>query len=176
VAPLLVGGVRLSDPLAQMTLCREGEVRGEFTAALARLAKHHINIVCMAIAQGGSEARPGGLSLCVDHADAERTEVLLQSSGALATSLHVVSPVVQLAVFPHRRQVDLLARLLGWMREAALPVLAVSTSVASVGLVLPLRGLQGALDRMNDHLALPTNHAPLVPELRVVQVDRGESK
>lgn len=172
--PLPVGGVRLSDPLAQLTLCREGAVRGVLASALGRLAERHINIRCLALARGGAEGRPGGLSLCVDEADAGEAETLLQSSGALAGNLHVMQNVVQLTVFPHRRQVALLSRLLGWMRQAGVPVLAVATSVASVGLVLPLPGLERALDRMEEHLALPPNHAPLVSPLRVVQVDPGE--
>lgn len=150
-------------------------MRGELVSALSRLAEHHINIVCMAVVRGGAAGRPGGLSVCVDQAYADQAETLLQASGELAGNLHVVRGVVQLTVFSHRRQVALIARLLGWMREARLPVLAVSTSVASVGLVLPLPGLQRAFDRMDEYLELPPNHTPLVSPLRVVQVDRGET-
>ena len=122
----------MSDPLAQMTLCREGEVRGELASALARLAEHHINIVCMAVAQGATEGRPGGLSVCVDQADARQAEPLLQSSGALAANLHVMQSVVHLTLVPRRRQVALLGRVLRWLREARVPLLAVSASASQV--------------------------------------------
>jgi hypothetical protein len=164
--------VRLSESLAQLTLCREVGVQHSLTSALARLAAARVNIVCMGFALGSGAARPGGLSLCVTERDAAAATVALESSAQIAPRLHVVRPVVLLTVFPHRRRVDLLAQLLGWMRQASLPVLAVSSSLASVSLVVPMQGIDRALDCLEDHVRLPENHVPLISPLRVVQVER----
>ena len=127
----------------------------------------------MGFVLGSTAPRPGGLSLCVSQRDAAAATAALESSARLAPRLHVVRPVVLLTVFPHRRRVDLLTRMLAWMRQAALPVLAVSSSLAAVGLVVPMQGIERALDCLDAHLALPENHAPLISPLRVVQVERG---
>jgi hypothetical protein len=159
---LSIGGLKVSPPLA-MIVMRAG-ARPSVPEVFQRFTHQHINMILVAL-----ESIAGQIAgtCCIDQENLVMAEGLI---GPTRSAIEIVAPVVSVTLYPHKARFAMLQALLWALEQADLPVHTVASSLSSLSVATDYSRLDQALAAIETIVALPPNHAPLRPTMRVRQV------
>jgi hypothetical protein len=162
-----IGGVRLIRKLLQVNLFGKASEVLLISEVCREMARRAINIAFLSgrPAQGNT-ARA---SFCVE-ADKERqVGESLDFITAPIEKTEFLSPVAMITFHPRGDGLELLGAVLELWGENGLPLHGLSTSLSAISCTTDDARVEDVLSAIEDYLILPPNHAPLLPEIKVVQ-------
>jgi aspartokinase len=163
-----IGGIKLSQELAQFNLIGDHSVHSSMTLYLKRITENRINLTYLAMQQ----TETGFLgSFCVVANDCPRVQQILATTETATCRIAVVSPVGAITIFPHKRNFALLGKVIHALTVAGIPIHAVSTSLSSLVINTDYRLLNRAIAELEAILDVPANHAPYQQELDVRAIE-----
>lgn len=152
-----IGGIKLSQELAQFNVFGGHSVGLLLTPYLRRMAENRINLTFLSL--GKSEAGSIG-SFCVAANDFARVRQLLGADVSAENRIEVVAPVGTITIFPHQRSFTLLGSVIGSLGKAGIPIHAICTSLSTLAVNTDYQLLDQAVEELEKILDLPVNHAP----------------
>lgn len=156
-----IGGIKLSQELAQFNLFGAHSVGLLLTPYLRCIAENRVNLTFLSI--GKSEAGFIG-SFCVAVSNLTCVRQLVEGEMAAEHRIEVIAPVGTITIFPHQRSFALLGSVISALGKAGIPIHAICTSLSSLALNTDYRFLDQAVEELEKILDLPSNHAPFRPE------------
>ena len=131
------------------------------------MARRTVNIAFLS-----GKSAPGAMtraSICVE-ADKERQVRECLDVGAVhAEKTEFISPVAMITFHPRGDGLELLGSVLELWGRNNLPLHGLSTSLSAISCTTDDNRVEDVLSIIEDYVILPPNHAPLLPEIKVVQ-------
>ncbi len=183
-----IGGIKFSPQLVQCSYQAHSPVDRSLVGLLGCLAERRINLpfLCSSPADGGAQS-----TFCVAATDFTLVDTLLDShpwacdaiptgscggtkkSGgpSLRDGLRIIHGVGTLTLFPHRRSLLLLGRVVELLGQAEITVHSLCTSISALAINIDYPLLDQAVHVLERVVELPDNHAPFRPEFSVRQIN-----
>lgn len=152
-----IGGIKLSQELAQFNVSGGHSVGLLLTPYLRCMAENRINLTFLSLDK--SEAGSIG-SFCVAANDFARVRQLMDADVSAQNRIEVVAPVGTITIFPHRRSFTLLGSVIGSLGKAGIPIHAICTSLSTLAVNTDYPLLDQAVEELEKILDIPGNHAP----------------
>lgn len=175
-----LGGIKFSDELVHVTHRAISPADGSFIELLQHLSMRRVNLPFVCTSTGGAEMHS---TFCVATADfaviasfldgfSPQAEQVCQSSVGLSLRdrLKIIPRVGTLTLFPHRRSLVLLGRVVEILTEAGIVIHSLCTSISALAVNIDYLLLDRAVDVLGKIVELPDNHAPFRPEFCVRQI------
>ena len=175
-----IGGIKFSPELVQYThhsRLPADELPVDF---LRCLTEQRINLPFLCSCSVGDGVRS---TFCVTASDAPRVEMLLtdgvaaggrnwQSSEgvSLLDQLEIIHGVGTLTLFPHRRSLMLLGRVVEILGQSEITIHSLCTSISALAINIDYQLLDQAVGELRKIIELPNDHAPFRPEFCVRQI------
>jgi aspartokinase len=169
IGMIKIGGIKLSQELAQFNLFGARSVGLLLTPYLRRMAENRVNLTFLSI--GKSEAGSIG-SFCVAACDLTYVRQLVEGEMAVEHRIEVIAPVGTITIFPHQRSFALLGSVIIALGKAGIPIHAICTSLSSLAINTDYRFLDRTVDELLKILDLPSNHAPFRSEFDPNGIDQ----
>lgn len=161
-----IGGIKFSPELVQYTHHAVSAADPSFAELLRRIAERRINLPFLCTGLAGEQIHS---TFCIAAADSALVEMLVDAS--LRTRLQVVFRVGTLTLFPHRRSLALLGRVVETLAEAGIVVYSLCTSISALAINIDYPLLDRAVEVLGDIVDLPENHSPFRPEFCIRQIN-----
>ena len=162
-----IGGVRLNRKLLQVNFFgQESEVH--LIAEVCReMARRTINIAFLSgrSAQGNMTRA----SFCVEADKEQQVRESLELITAHVQKAEFISPIAMITFHPRGDGLELLGAVLELWGQNNLPLHGLSTSLSAISCTTDDTRVEDVLSAIEDYVILPPNHAPLLPEIKVVQ-------
>ena len=182
-----IGGIRFSPELVQYTHHAVSPADRSFADLLRRLAEHRINL---SFACTGVVGETVHSTFCLAAGDFAAVEMLLDAEpsqdehpsrrpqdGAgdpggpsLRARFEIIHRVGTLTIFPHRRSLLLLGRVVETLARAGIAIHSLCTSISALAINIDYLLLDRAVEALDKIVELPDNHAPYRPEFCIRQI------
>ena len=170
-----IGGIKFSGELVHISHRALSPSDTSFLDLLRGIAENRINIPFVCSAVYGNEIRNTFCIAVADFASVDRLfqqQVKPQFSTGLSNreQLTIIHRVGTLTLFPHRRDLALLGRIVTILGEAGIVIHSLCTSISALAINIDFHLLELAVEVVGEIVELPENHAPFRPEFCVRQV------
>ena len=171
-----LGGIKFSEELVHITHCTLSPSDSSFTDLLHRLVEHRINLPFVCTGRAGAAIRS---TFCVAAGDFTLVERLLSASPLSEQGSHrpgldqqvtIIHRVGTLTLFPHRRSLALLGRVIERVAASGMVIHSLCTSISALAINIDYQLLDRCVESLEDIVHLPENHAPFRPEFCVRQI------
>ncbi len=182
-----IGGIRFSPELVQYTHHAVLPADRSLADLLRRLAEQRINL---AFACTGAVGETVHSTFCLAAGDFAAVEMLLDAEpspneytpcrpqdGAgypggpsLRAQFEIIHRVGTLTIFPHRRSLLLLGRVVETLAQAGIAIHSLCTSISALAINIDYLLLDRAVEALEKIVELPDNHAPYRPEFCIRQI------
>lgn len=175
-----IGGIKFSPELVQYTHHSCLPADELFVGFLGRLTEKKINLPFLCSCSVGDGVRS---TFCVTAIDAPRVEMLINdgisASGrnwrslegvSLHDQMEIVHRVGTLTLFPHRRSLMLLGRVVEILGQSEIAIHSLCTSISALAINIDYLLLDQAVDELRKIIELPNDHSPFRPEFCVRQI------
>jgi len=152
-----VGGIKLSSELVQFNISGRPPAVGSLVPFFRQIAENRINLTFLSLSNSPT-AFTG--NFCVLASDLTRVHRLVELEAAAEYHVEILASVGTITIFPHQRSFTLLGRVIGRLRNAGIPIHAVSTSLSSFAINTDFTFLDSAVQELLNLLDLPCNHTP----------------
>lgn len=176
-----IGGIKFSPELVQYTHHALSPADRSLADLLKCLTERRINLpfLCTSSARGGTHS-----TFCVAAGDVNQVEMLLAANSmpcdtehprspngaSLCDQLQVIHGVGTLTLFPHRRSLALLGRVVEILGQSGMSIHSLCTSISALAINIDFVLLDQAVEVLEKIVELPQNHAPFRPEFCVRQI------
>ncbi len=176
-----IGGIKFSPELVQYSHHTLSPADRSLADLLKCFTERRINLpfLCACSADDGSLS-----TFCVAAGDSALVEMLLAAHPAACDNRHNQSPsevslrdqlqvmhgVGTLTLFPHRRSLVLLGRVIEILGQSGIPIHSLCTSISALAINIDFLLLDQAVEVLEKIVELPHNHAPFRPDFCVRQV------
>lgn len=164
-----INGIKLSHELVQLNLSNSFLPQDTRFRFFQLLAQNQINIPLVLVTGLGEKIQG---SCCVAAEDVKRTEQLVAMEPELKQHIEFITSVGALSVFPHQSKLKLLGLCIYVLGKVRLPLYGMASSISSLTFITDYPQLDKAVAMLLKYVDLPANHAPLRPEVRVIQQKR----
>ena len=168
-----VGGIKLSNELVQVIFLNRSFSENFRPLFIQALAKHQVNIPFLSVSCVREQTWG---SCCVAAEDIFQVKKLVALDSELKGNVEFISDVGALSIFPHRSTLKLLGLILYAVGNARLPIYGMASSISALTFITGYSYLDKAVETLLTFLELPKRHAPLKPEIRIIQQKRGSSE
>lgn len=175
-----IGGIKFSEELVHVTYREISLADGSFADLLLHLSRQRINLPFVCQGRGGDEIVS---TFCVATADFARVAAFLDTfvppieqehSSAEGPMGHdrikIIANVGTLTLFPHRRSLILLGRVVETLAESGIVVHSLCTSISALAVNIDFPLLDRAAEVLGKIVELPDDHAPFRPEFCIKQI------
>lgn len=182
-----IGGIKFSPELVHYTHHAVSPDDRSLADLLRRLAERRINLTFICSSAVGDV---GHCTFCVAAGDFDQVEMLLDAnpplgrqaplcslggrSGpggpSLREQLQILRGVGTLTLFPHRRNLALLGRVVEVLAKSGIVIHSLCTSISALAINIDYPLLDQAVEVLERITVLPDNHAPFRPEFCVEQI------
>jgi hypothetical protein len=176
-----LGGIKFSEELVHVSHRAVSLSDSSFADLIGRIAANRINIPFACSGAYGGEVLS---SFCIAAADFSSVERLLETvpqidgpaSTASATGLarceplKIIRSVGTLTLFPHRRSLALLGRIVEILCQSPIVIHSLCTSISALAINVDYHLLDLAVEVLDRIIELPEDHAPFRPEFSVRQL------
>lgn len=168
VAMISIGGIKLSDELAQFNLVTRGSDDTSLSSYLKLLADSRINLTFLAMSQ---RDKVTVCNFCVAVKDSLPAKQILTPDGGSTFEVDMIVPVGTITIFPHQRNFSMLGKVVDCLAQADVPILAFGTSLSSLAINTDFLHIDRAVAALEKILAIPANHSPYrqEPEVKAVE-------
>ncbi len=183
-----IGGIKFSPELVQYSHQALSPADRSLAGLLRCLAERRINLPFLCLSFADSRAHS---TFCIAATDHAQVEMLLdayprtsdkdypgfsgrgQSSKIrfLRDQLQSIHGVGTLTLFPHRRSLLLLGRVVELLGQAGISIHSLCTSISALAINIDYLLLDQAVAVLERMVELPDNHAPFRPEFSVRQIN-----
>jgi aspartokinase len=163
-----VGGVKLSQELAQFIYSRPASAECFLTTALGAISHQQINITFLSLSATENEVN---ISFCVDKDQYITVQGLLDSVIGNRHQTQCIPSVGTLTIFPHRNSLRFIGKIIQSFSDNKLPIYGLCTSISALSINTDYSLLEHALRVLQEVIELPENHAPLRQEFNVRQIN-----
>lgn len=182
-----IGGIKFSEERFHLTHRAHSATDRSFAGLLREIANHRINLPFVCTRAGG-EVHVS--TFCIAAGDFPLLAGLLDdlpnsnpppaqvgtlpfgynfSGTSFRSQLEVIPRVGTLTLFPHRRDLALLGRVVEGVARSGIAIHSLCTSISALVLNIDYVLLDRAVKALEDIVVLPDNHAPFRPEFCVRQ-------
>ena len=159
-----VDGIKLSQELVHFTFSSRPGKKDLNTRLLRSMAENRIN--CPILFYSAMDPCSKG-AFCIIVEESHRLDQMLALDADLKASVHCISPVGAISLFPHKFSLNLLGCLMHVFGKTGLPIYGMAASLSALTLTTDFHVLDGAIDSLMPYISLPLNHAPFRPQLRI---------
>lgn len=175
-----IGGIKFSPELVQYTHYCSRPAEDLLIDFFRCLTEQKINLPFLCACSVGDGVRN---TFCLTANDAPRVEMLLNadvSAGgrnwrtpegvSLRDQMEIIRGVGTLTLFPHRRSLILLGRVIETLGESGITIHSLCTSISALAININYLLLDQAVEELRKIVELPNDHAPFRPEFCVRQI------
>lgn len=164
-----IGGIKFSEELVQIAVAKRNESAVSFEDILHLIAKQNVNIpfICHSAIPLAPES-----VFCVDRNDFDTVRIALNLDLNSTTPFRTVHSVGTLTLFPHKYSFYFLGLVIGIFSQHDYPMYSISTSISTVAINTDFKSLDAIVERLQDSIILPENHAPFRQEFCLKQVQQ----
>lgn len=175
-----IGGIKFSEELVHVTYRAFSLTDRSFADLLQHLGRQRINLpfVCQ-----GREGEGQVSTFCVAATDFVKLAAFLDgfavpteqghpsAQGPLVQDcIKIIANVGTLTLFPHRRSLALLGRVVETLTESGIAVHSLCTSISALAVNIDYPLLDRAAEVLGKIVELPDDHAPFRPEFCIKQI------
>jgi len=164
-----VGGIKLSNELVQVVFLNRSFSENFRPLFIQTLANHQVNIPFLSVSCISEKTRG---SCCVAAEDIFQVKKLVARDSELKGNVEFLSDVGALSIFPHRSTLKLLGLIFNAFGNARLPIHGMASSISALTFITGYSYLDKAVETLLTFLELPERHAPMKPEIRIIQQKR----
>ncbi|MFH0785586.1 MAG: hypothetical protein V2B20_27075 [Pseudomonadota bacterium] len=176
-----IGGIKFSEELVHVSYCAVAPTDSTFTDLVKRIAENRINIsflcsgmygdeilstFCIAVTDFSSLARIIGNRPSLGEETKCRSTYDLFNNECLKITQHVGT----FTLFPHRRSLALLGRIVEILGESGITIHSLCTSISALAINIDYPLLDLAVEVLGKIIELPDDHAPFRSDFCVKQV------
>ena len=176
-----IGGIKFSEELVHVSCRAVSPSDSSFAGLIKGIAANRINIPFVCSGCYGEEVLSSFCIAAVDFLALERLlETLpladepanpLSSAGLLnLQTLTITRPVGTLTLFPHRRSLTLLGRIVEILGQSGIGIHSLCTSISALAINIDYPLLDQAVEVLEKIVELPEDHAPFRSEFCVRQI------
>jgi hypothetical protein len=182
-----IGGIKFSPELVQYTHHAVSPADRSLTDLFRRLAGQRINLAFVCTGVVGETVHS---TFCLAAGDFALVEMLLDTGASqdepkpcrpqngagdpgvpsLRGQLEIIHQVGTLTIFPHRRSLLLLGRVVETLAQAGIAIHSLCTSISALAINIDYLLLDRAVEALEKIVELPDNHAPFRPEFCIRQI------
>ncbi len=166
---LKIGGLKLSFALCQFELRAPDPPQKILSTISSALSTEKINIEFLT--HSSNKDGTCCLSLCVGEDNFASTAAIIHGRDRLPLHCDVKAreQVGMLTIFPYRSPLAILGVILAEWKGNSMPVYGVATSLSAISVLTDFSAMDKAVEIIQSSFQLPSNHAPLRPELHYYQ-------
>jgi hypothetical protein len=161
---LRANGIKLSLEMTLITIRGASSGLDPHARFLKLMGENRINLpfLCDA-ARNASKAG----TYCMLTEDIPRAERVIARDRTLADRLKYLPSVGSISVFPHHFNLAFMGAMLSLMGQSGAPLYGLATSIAALTMITDFSQLEQAAAYLARHVALPGNHSPFNPDIRI---------
>jgi hypothetical protein len=162
-----IGGVKLNRKLLQVNFFGHASEIQLLAEVCREMSRRAVNIAFLS-----GKSAPGSMtraSFCVEADKEQHVRESLDLSTVHVQKTEFISPIAMITFHPRGDGLELLGTVLELWGRNNLPLHGLSTSLSAISCTTDDNRVEDVLSAIEDYVILPPNHAPLLPEIKVVQ-------
>ena len=162
----LIGGIKFSEERVHYTITRPHSTQATINELLQHINSKQINIPFFSHIVNGDTSRT---CFCVSKKDAFSISEILEISKDNNIDIITHIDVGSVTIFPHKKELALIAVIMSLMESLHLPVYSSCTSISAYIFNTQITELPTLAEQLTDIFALPENHSPFNQQFQLRQ-------
>jgi hypothetical protein len=159
-----VDGIKLSQELIHINVLPRPDERNLIARFLKSMTENRINFPILFYS--ALDQRSQG-SFCIAKEDSGQLNQILAKDPELKETVECISPVGSVSLFPHKFSLKFFGCLMHVFGKSGLPLYGMAASLSALTLTTDFHLLERAIELIEPHISLPSNHSPFVPQIRI---------
>lgn len=162
----LIGGIKFSEERVHYTITRPHSTQATINDLLQHIHSKQVNIPFYSHSVHIDLERA---CFCVSQKDAASISEIIEISNNSNIKIVTHTEVGSVTIFPHKKDLALIAVIMSLMESLHLPVYSSCTSISAYIFNTQITELQTLTEQLTDIFALPENHSPFHQQFQLRQ-------
>ena len=127
------------------------------------------------LSNSSREDRGLNITCCVAVEEQDKIDKLLADHEALRSRMELIPSVGIVTIYPRGSDLWILGVIFEAWENANLPLYGCSTSISAISCITDYRHLMTAVSALEPYLILPSDHAPLISDIKIRQSSMNET-